>query len=208
MPNQNPYDFSQSSDFEVRSDPAPPETASELMAQLGGADNVIGLLTPQERAAYAQDPNMVATQDANDSVAAGQASVDAYLQDPQAYLREEGYEPHEGPAVYQWLQNTLQQEAATLNQHWQNADAYLANFIQRNGLTQTVAERSGRYSSAPQAGTAAAAALESPNRRDRDRRDRRDRRERRDRNDRRDRDRRDRPPLGGTSGNQRRSAGR
>ncbi|MGW8571702.1 hypothetical protein [Streptomyces niveus] len=139
-------------DFEIHEQPQPPSTARELVDQLG-MEAAREAMPPAAQQAFDQANPWRRIERAHERLTDAADELNAFDQDVAQAITDRGYGPHEAQAVYNATAPDRQQLALGVQNAQQTAterlDTYRENLIghiQNNGLTQTVAARSGQYS--------------------------------------------------------------
>ncbi|MFB7494205.1 hypothetical protein ACFC09_05775 [Streptomyces sp. NPDC056161] len=164
-------------DFEIYTASPPPQTASELVAELG-VEAVRAAMPSEERRSFDGANPWSQIQDANADLAERIEEVNDFDARVQQTINTRGYTQDQAQVVYaqtadmrQSLIDAMQQSQQTASQRLNTYENNLINHIESRGLTQRVALRTGNYST-PDLNTAQAAAFYSPDLGSRDRRDR------------------------------------
>ncbi|MEV8336280.1 hypothetical protein [Streptomyces niveus] len=154
-------------DFEIHEQPQPPSTARELVDQLG-MEAAREALPPAAQQAFDQANPWRRIERADERLADAAEELNAFDQDVAQAITDRGYGPHEAQAVYNATAPDRQQLALVMQTAQQTAtnrlNTYRENLIghiENNRLTQTVAARSGQYSTSMS--TAGAASLSPGN---------------------------------------------
>ncbi|WP_329078158.1 hypothetical protein [Streptomyces niveus] len=154
-------------DFEIHEQPQPPGTARELVDQLG-VEAARAFLPPAEQRAFDQANPYSRIERANDRLADAADELTNFDADVAQAITDRGYNAQQAQLVYQTTAPDRQQLAVALQTAQQTATNRLASYennlvghIRDNGLTQTVAARSGQYSTSMS--TAGAASLSPGN---------------------------------------------
>lgn len=141
-------------DFEIAEQPLPPRTARGLVDELG-MEAAREALPPAAQQAFDQANPWRRIERANDRLADAADELTAFDQDVAQAITDRGYGPQEAQAVYNATAPDRQELAEVLRTAQQTATDRLHTYrenlighIANNGLTQTVAARSGQYSMA------------------------------------------------------------
>ncbi|MEV8364696.1 hypothetical protein [Streptomyces niveus] len=141
-------------DFEIHEQPLPPRTARELVDQLG-MEAAREALPPAAQQAFDQANPWRRIERADGRLADAVDELNAFDQDVAQAITDRGYNAQQAQTVYQATAPDRQELAVAMQTAQHEAtgrlNAYRENLIghiRDNGLTQTVAARSGQYSMA------------------------------------------------------------
>ncbi|MFJ8754642.1 hypothetical protein ACIREO_35815 [Streptomyces sp. NPDC102441] len=153
--------------FEIYAGPPAPSTARELVADLG-PEAVRDALPHREQRAFDQANPYRRIERANERLSAGMEELNAFQQDLQQHITAQEYSPEQAQFVIAQTADVRQPLEDEVRESRRRADEALSTYQQRlithidsRRLVQTVADRTGRYST-PERATAAAAALAPP----------------------------------------------
>ncbi|MEU0146127.1 hypothetical protein ABZ119_09215 [Streptomyces sp. NPDC006288] len=150
------------SDFEIYTAPTPPQTARQLVEEMG-LEAVREAMPSAERRAFDQANPWRSIERANERLQERDGELNAFDQDLRNHIAERGYTPEQAQVVRDQTANIRQPlEAALIRSQQRARDALgtyqenLITHIDNRRLVGTVAARTGQYSAPLNTPTAAA----------------------------------------------------